>query len=91
MTKINTTAKEMFEKLGYFLYQKRNCKNEIYAYEYEMESADGSKVYAIRFWLTEKQYTVYKYFRDRAMWSRNISIGEHQAITQQVKELGWIE
>lgn len=77
------TAQEMFEKLGYSL--------EIYHYlgkSYLLKYSKG--IISIAFDLEEKEYSVSEYtYKDNEWYS--IASELHQAITQQMKELGWIE
>lgn len=75
------TANEMFEKLGY---EERDGYEDRIVYR----STDGSIL--IVFELSIKEFNIAAY----ANWNwvaKNISIEEYQAITQQLKELGWIE
>ena len=70
------SAKEMFEKLGYYpSYNYNNPKTEFAFYK-----ANSQKM--IIFNLKNKDIEVY---------DGNITIEELQAINQQVKELGWLD
>lgn len=72
------SAKEMFEELGYEVY-KGFCYIEYTKKEsinrYQCDS------YQIRFYENDKKISIYQ----------NLSLSELKAITQQCKELGWIE
>jgi len=71
------TAKEKFEKLGFDL--------DIYEYNgEEFLEYSFNDVEVIEFNKTKR---IYKIFVPKI----NVSIEIHQAITQQMKELGWIE
>lgn len=77
------TAKEIFEELGYE--QTTNSNNSI---EYRDDShGDGSYAYIIfnHMW---KEYEVGYYDGRKALVG--VSVKEHEAITKQMKELGWI-
>lgn len=81
------TAKEMFKALGYE--QTTNSNNLI---EYKNDRhGDGDYAYIVfnRMW---KEYEV-GYFDDYETKTKEptkVSIKEHEAITKQMKELGWI-
>ena len=77
------TAKEMFEKLGYV-----QTINSDYLIEYVGDNEDNESVY-IRFYFLSKEYEV-GYFDGYISTAMPTSIEEHKAITQQMKELGWI-
>lgn len=72
------TANEMFEKLGYRIH----THNEVY-----IDYIDNKGKF-ISFEIEHKLYYVSDYKSDM---TENIYIEEHQAIHQQMKELGWIE
>ena len=68
-------AKEMFEELGYEFLPRTG-----YLLRYK------SKDYFLTFWIEEKKYIKNDYNCEYA-----INIKEHQAIHQQMKELGWLD
>ena len=81
------TAKEMFEVLGYE--QTINSDNLI---EYKDDSygyGDYKYVVFHHFW---KEYLVgyYDGYETKTRPRSKVSIEEHEAITKQMKELGWI-
>ena len=81
------TAKEMFEALGYE--QVTNNDNFI---EYMDDShGDGDYTY-ITFSRMWKEYEVgyYDGYETKRREPMKVSIKEHEAITKQMKELGWI-
>lgn len=81
------TAKEMFEALGYE--QVTNNNNLI---EYTDDShGDGDYVY-ISFYRMWKEYEVgyYDGYETKTKGATMVSIKEHEAITKQMKELGWV-
>ena len=83
-------AKEMFEKLGYKISFPYNSHNETYAILYTQDY--GNKYHEIRFMLRDKTVQCSKiFYDDKKMWALTLSIDEIKAITQQMKELGWIE
>ena len=73
------TAQEMFEKLGYKMTrlteEEIQYKNQILHHDLE-----------IYFDLVEKNYNAFDY-----IGACDVTPKLHQAITQQMKELGWIE
>lgn len=81
------TAKELFESLGY-----KQTTNDDSLIEYKgINDVDGFYKYII-FYLGWKEYEVgysniYQVNTDRLGYVR---INEHEAITRQMKELGWI-
>jgi len=75
------TAKEMFKELGYKL---KNSNDEEIEYIEDIESRYKN---TITFELIGKKYDCTSYFTS----SIYITPKLHQAITQQLKELGWIE
>ena len=84
------TAKEMFETLGYKLALPYNSKNENYAYLYIKDY--GNKYHEIRFMFRDKIVQCSKiFYDDKKMWSLSIDIETQKAITQQMKELGWLK
>lgn len=74
------TAKEMFEELGYELYENRAGYPWI-----DFESED----FIITFFLKSKSYK--KVSREDENLEKNINQQEYKAITQKMKELGWLE
>jgi len=70
------TAKEMFEALGY---EQKTQDNVIWYLDIKNDSA-------IAFDIKEKYYWTYDGYDPL-----NINIKLHNAITQKMKELGWIE
>lgn len=72
-----TTAKEMFEKLGFSIDEQ---DEEVIAY-----SDDN---YRVIFYFINKTYSFYRKEDDVSSW---VHVVLHQAITQQLKELGWLE
>lgn len=81
------TAKEMFEELGYE--QTRNSNNLI---EYkDFSHGDGDYKYVI-FYHIFKEYEVgyFDGYQTKTAEPTVVSIKEHEAITKQMKELGWI-
>ena len=77
------TAKELFESLGY-----KQTINSDYLIEYIGANENNDRVY-IRFYFLSKGYEV-GYFDGYISTAMETSIKEHKAITQQMKELGWI-
>lgn len=81
------TAQEMFEKLGY-----KQVRNDNVFIEYQDDShGDGDYKY-IRFGLFWKEYTVgyYDAVETKIKKAIRVFIEEHEAITKQMQELGWI-
>ena len=74
------TAKEMFEGIGYKLF-------EAYSEDTLISYFDGKKNITIEFCIKNKRFRKAKGVFDCV----NISIPELQAIIQQCKELGWLE
>lgn len=72
-----TTAKEMFEKLGFSIDEQ---DEEVIAYSDEN--------YRVLFYFINKTYSFYRREDDVSSW---VHVVVHQAITQQLKELGWLE
>ena len=77
------TAKKLFETLGYV-----QTMNSEYFIEYVADNGGNDYVY-IRFDFYSKGYEV-GYFDGYISTAMITSINEHKAITQQMKELGWI-
>ena len=81
------TAKEMFEALGWELVSTReDYRNGILYYT----KTQGSAVYDLDFYLDDKTYFAYGTVKGQNI-NCPLSIDEHLAITQQMKELGWID
>ena len=81
------TAKEMFEALGY-----EQTINSDTLIEYNDDShGDGDYAYVIfnRMW---KEYEVgyFDGYETKTIEPMVVSIKKHEAITKQMKELGWI-
>lgn len=90
------TAKEMFEELGYtyvehdynFEYRK-HTKNDKYETKFE-------EIEVIYFLVTEYRFICentriikeYSYKKDEG---KEVTVEEYKAITQQMKELGWLD
>lgn len=72
------TAKEMFEELGF----------EKLSYEFSFTNENEDYV---EFDLKRKTYMCICHFNYEHPTAFNISSELHQAITQQMKELGWIK
>lgn len=81
---MNKTAKEMFEELGYG-YHFDEFYNKISYRKYL-----GFIGLNVDFYLKDKDYVAYKDTVHMVV-THNVGIKLHQAITQQMKELGWIE
>ena len=77
------TAKKLFEMLDY-----KQTINSDYLIEYIADKGGNDFVY-IRFYFLSKGYEV-GYFDGYIYTAMETSIKEHEAITQQMKELGWI-
>jgi hypothetical protein len=75
------TAKEMFEKLGYYYYVSRNKKSFGYLKKSVFERD------LIKFKITEKQILKEKNITGDP--AAGITLEELQAINKQVEELGW--
>lgn len=76
------TAKEMFEALGYHLHI--NDRLEV-CYDKFCDSVHEQ----ITFWLKNREYNSC-FFDGEEIDIRDITLEEHKAIHQQLKELGWI-
>ena len=74
-------AKEMFEKLGYKLVEDI-WNNNLFRYKYIQ--------YELVFDLIEKTYAFIQTDDDYYGYA-SVDLDFHQAITQQMKELGWID
>ena len=83
------TAKEMFEKLGYELYTQPNPK----LIEYRDDSHGDGDYAFVQFYSMYKEFQVgyFDGYETEEEQPFKISIELYQAITQQMKELGWIE
>jgi len=81
------TAKEMFEALGWELgILKEDDRDDILYYQ----KNEGSAEYDLDFFFEDKTYCAYgfvKGYNIRYM----LNAQEHLAITQQMKELGWLD
>ena len=78
------TAKEMFEKLGY----KHTYYREAFGYvgnNYEWKQPCNGAIKELMFFETDKSVSI------KNETDYGFSGDEIQAITQQMKELGWIE
>ena len=81
------TAKEMFEALGWELVDSpEDYRDEIIYYT----KTQGSAVYDLDFYLDDKTYYSYGIVKGHEI-GYPLNTQEHLAITQQMKELGWIE
>ena len=85
------TAKEMFKKMGY-----EQTTNNDKLIEYILVGShegddDGDYYLYVRFYPIRKWYTV-GHYEDKTKTARPmvVIIREHEAITKQMKELGWI-
>ena len=80
-------AQEMFEALGWELVElKEDEKDDILCYQ----KKQGSATYDLVFYLEDKTYYSYGYVHGREI-NCPLSLDEHLAITQQIKELGWLK
>ena len=79
-------AREMFEELGYELEKDTNHTIEFYSINNMYEKEERW----ITFYLNDKDYVISSMTNEEFNGSVMIP-QEHQAITQQMKELGWIE
>lgn len=79
-------AQEMFEELGYKVTYYENVIYYIKIEAYVGRGRRKSNSYTISFNLLEKQYTTM--FNS---WQLSINAKLHEAITQQMKELGWLK
>jgi hypothetical protein len=77
------TAKEMFEKLGWNLVYARHD-------DFFYSKKIGDALYDLIFYLEDKTYEVYCTAKEHDI-TYPLNANEHLAITQQMKELGWIE
>jgi hypothetical protein len=77
-------AKEMFEELEWLLSYKSN--NETLYYIKKVNEA----VYELNFYLEDKTYDVYGFVKGHDI-TYQLNAQEHLAITQQLKELGWLD
>ena len=77
------TAKEMFNEIGYYSHDNVNdCLTFV--------KEQGSVVYYIEFYLGEFSYESYGIAKGYDI-TNPIGVKMHSAITQQMKELGWIK
>lgn len=86
------SAKEMFEALGF---QEINTGNRNWLIRFNKVvriNDDDYKDVNISFWISDKFYecTDWANGPDLDIWGSHINSELHQAITQQMKELGWI-
>lgn len=80
-------AREMFEELGYkytYLINHVWYDDKVYYYVKELDEIDCNRVW---FFLHKQEYSISKLVGT----STRIDIKLHQAIHQQMKELGWLE
>jgi hypothetical protein len=81
------TAKEMFEALGWVLGEmKDEYRDDIVYYQ----KKQGSATYDLDFYFEDKTYYSYGFAKGHNI-NCPLNVDEHKAITQQMKELGWIE
>lgn len=81
------TAKEMFKVLGWKLGKLKDDEKDYIVY---YQKKDGSAEYDLDFYLEDKSYYSYGYAKGYNI-NCPLSVDEHKAIHQQMKELGWIE
>jgi len=83
------TAKEMFEKLGYWFYMSPSKRYIEYRTQKRRITHDKieSKLPSINFDMKDKSFHVC----DFETMSPMVTVEIYLAITQQMKELGWIE
>ena len=74
------TAKEMFEELGYELFEEKDSRYITYVYHYR---------YIIRFDLIMQNF--YAYEDNMDMSYIGVDMKTLQAINKQVKELNWLK
>jgi len=83
-------AKEMF---GALVYKEKKLWNDLgkqYGVEYILDY--GNKWHEVRFMFGDKTVQISKiFYEDKKMWSFAFDVELYQAITQQMKELGWLE
>lgn len=82
------TAKEMFEALGY-----KKTKISVNFIEYIDDSLGYGDYKYVSFHRNWKEYEVGYYYDGYEIKTRKpskVSIKEHEAITKQMKELGWL-
>ena len=75
-------AEQMFKELGY----EEHFDTEVYWIK-----RDNKKGSHIQFLTLEETYSGYDIINNENVISKNYTKEEHQAITQQMKELGWIK
>ena len=78
------TAKEMFEEMGYELFEDDN-ENLNYRYE------SGRVVVYIMFNKIRKDFSNLAYLDGSIAGSTSMKIGTLKAINKQVEELGWLD
>jgi hypothetical protein len=81
------TAKEMFEALGWELGELNVYERDDILYYRKKE---GSAEYDLIFFFEDKTYGVDGFTKGYGI-RYNLNAQEHLAITQQMKELGWLE
>ena len=77
------TAKDMFEALGWILVYKKHT-------DFLYSKRIGAALYDLVFYLDDKTYEVYDTAKGHDT-NYQLNAQEHLAITQQMKELGWLE
>ena len=83
-------ANDMFEKLHYKEKPLWNDLGEQYGTEYILDYRN--KWHEVRFMFRDKTIQISKiFYDDKKMWSFAFDVDLYQAITQKIKELGWIE
>ena len=81
----NMNAKEMFDILGWKLIDSEKYKNEILFYQ----KVQGNAVYNLDFYLDDMRYGAYGDI-GKTRVDCYFNVNEHQAITKQLDELGWL-
>lgn len=79
------TAKELFKEIGYV---RHDYKNSI---EYFMQNKENRFVYEVVFDLVEEVYTAKVWKISDLDTTQPVDFLLHQAIHQQMIELGWVE
>jgi hypothetical protein len=78
-------AKEMFEILGWKLMDSGEYKNEILYYQ----KIEGNATYNLDFYFDDMRYGAYGDIGEKRV-DCYFNVNEHQAITKQLDELGWL-
>jgi len=78
------TAKAMFEKLGWKIINAEDDDTIYY------KKVKGQAVYYLEFHLDFASYYTYGVAKDHEI-NNSLNVDEHLAITQQLKELGWLD